>query len=197
MTIIKTDKPLKERPKYDFYPTPHGLVRAALNLIHPWGIGKVILDPGAGKGNWGIVLREFTDEARLIGVDLDFEEKPVEYDEWYFDDFMNIPLWYVDTVIGNPPYNQAEMFVRKGLEMLKPDGYQIFLLRLAFLASQKRGKGLWKEYPPLKVWTCSRRPSFIPGDRGTGDTDFAIFLWKKGHKGTFEGDWLEWEYDDE
>ena len=196
MTIIKTDKQLRERPEYDFYPTPHGLIREALKLIYPWGIGEIVVDPGAGEGNWGKVLREFTSKPYLVGIDLDFKERPEGYDDWRFEDFSDTNLFYADTIIGNPPYKQAELFVRKGLDMLKPGGYQLFLLRVAFLAGQKRGRGLWKEHPPWKVWTCSRRPSFTPGDRRTGDTDFNIYLWKKGYQGKYEGDWLDWEYDE-
>jgi len=196
MTIIQTDKSLRERPEYDFYPTPHGLAREALRLIYPWGIGDVVVDPGAGEGNWGKVLREFTDKPYLIGIDLDFKERPDEYNMWRFENFMDTDLKDVDTVIGNPPYKFAEEFVRKGLSMLKVGGYQLFLLRVAFLAGQKRRKGLWKEHPPIKVLTCSRRPSFTPGDRRTGDTDFAVYLWKKGYQGNYEGGWLDWEYDD-
>lgn len=197
MAIIQTDKLLKERPEYDFYPTPHGLVREALRLIYPWGIGELVIDPGAGEGNWGAVLREFTKEPYLIGIDLDFKEKPIGYDQWRFENFMDTGVFYVDTVIGNPPYKFAEEFVRKGLDMLKPGGYQLFLLRVAFLAGQKRGKGLWKEHPPMNVWVSSRRPSFTPGDRRTGDTDFALFLWKKGYKGETVLDWINWDYDED
>jgi hypothetical protein len=107
------------------------------------------------------------------------------------------PVWSAatgayDLIIGNPPYEYAEEFVRQSLRYLAPTGRIVFLLRLAFLESQERGVGLWREHPPYRVLTCSKRPSFT----GNGKTDsaaYAVYYWKHGHQGDFVGGWISYQ----
>lgn len=95
-----------------------------------------------------------------------------------------------DLVIGNPPYRLAEGFARLALGLVHPGGRVVFLLRLAFLESQKRGDLLWQEYPPESVFVCTDRPSFT-GNGRTDSTAYAVFVWRKGYTGqTFTGGWF-------
>jgi hypothetical protein len=168
-----------------------------------------ILDPGAGLGAWGKAVRELvnTDDrfakANVVGVELDKATFPDGdyYDEWFVDDFLT---WDTrlrfDLIIGNPPYGQAEEFVRKSFELLNEGGIVLFLLRLAFLESQTRGNGLWKEYRPKRVYVVSRRISFT-GNRRSDETAYALYRWDQEHFDTYytmvgkpELDWLEWNY---
>jgi hypothetical protein len=162
-----------------------------------------ILDPGAGLGSWGKATRELinTDDrfanANLVGVELDDTIYPdgEYYDEWFVHDFLT---WKTkqkfDLIIGNPPYRQAEEFVRKSFELLKPGGTVLFLLRLAFLESQKRGEGLWKERVPKNVWVSSRRISFT-GNRKSDETAYSLYHWEEQYKENyFTGRWLDWNY---
>lgn len=83
-------------------------------------------------------------------------------------------------VMGNPPYIDAEKFIRTSFTYLPLGGYLVLLLRLAFLAGQDRAKGLWQEYPPYKVLVCGKRPSFT-GDGKTDATEYAVYYWRQGH----------------
>ena len=105
------------------------------------------------------------------------------------------PVWrtseHFDLIIGNPPYEYAEEFTRRALQLLAPEGRIVYLFRLAFLEGQDRGVGLWLDHPPYRVATCSRRPSFT-GDGKTDSTAYACYYWNHDHQGDFAGSWLTW-----
>lgn len=197
--IITTDKPMRERDPHDFYPTPFALCDKALglymnsNLLQP----HRILDPGAGTGVWGAAARRRWPGIFITGVELRDVSRPSDYDTWcncnYLTDF--IPSTSYNHVIGNPPYKHAEQFVRKSFNLLTPRGEMIFLLRLAFLEGQARGKGLWCEIPPRFVYVLSKRPSFITEGDKKGKTDataYALFHWVKGDHRPTTLSWLDW-----
>ena len=93
-----------------------------------------------------------------------------------------------DMVITNPPYNIAQEVVDRSLEVVKPGGWVIMLLRLNFLGSQVRGP--WYETTmPHSTYTHSRRPSFYPENwrevmpwvkkKGSDSCEYAHFIWQK------------------
>ena len=73
-----------------------------------------------------------------------------------------------DVVATNPPFSLGEFVVRRSLEMLKPQGCAVFLVKMAFLSTQERSK-LFVSRPPAEVWILRARPSFT----GDGNTDVA------------------------
>ncbi len=78
-------------------------------------------------------------------------------------------------VATNPPYRDAEAFVRTALRCcLSPDGVAVFLLRLGFLESQGR-VALFQERPPAEVHVLTARPSFAHGR--TDSTAYGLFFW--------------------
>jgi hypothetical protein len=191
--IIQTDKPLPPRRENDFYPTPEYTVRSALELIPEWWVPKSVFDPGAGDGIWGRIARLRWPEMQLVGAELRDVPKPPEYDEWSVGNFLGnlgpLAHYEFDLVVGNPPYRDAEAFVRRSLALLRDRGQLVFLLRLAFLESQRRRDGLFKEFPPKTVGVCSKRPSFT-GDGKTNATAFAVFHWMKGYAGSTRLTWF-------
>ena len=198
MGIIMTTKELRPRDKNDHYPTPIELCRASLELLASRKY-ETILDPGCGKGPWGRAARQIWPLSLIEGVDIDptFDRS---YNRVHKEDFLGsviLSQQQYQLVMGNPPYRQAEEFIRKGMGLLAHDGTMIFLLRLNFLEGQKRGKGLWKEFPPSDVYVCSRRPSYT-GDGKTDATAYMLCCWGKRRfttDTTTHLDWLEWDYD--
>lgn len=159
------------------------------------------LDPGAGEGSWGTVLRERCDPNVVVGFEVRPVARPAAYDEWVIADFLagsdptNARLHGYDLVIGNPPYSDAEAFVRRSLGFLKEGGYLLFLLRLTFLESQGRAAGLFKEHPPLRIAFCGRRPSFSPPREGrelgpTGPDAYTYIIWRRGFCGEPTCTWV-------
>lgn len=193
---IKEGTTLPQRRELDFYPTPNDKVYDGLNVVvnelfrSEVGINEEmrILDPGAGDGVWGNCCRQLWPGSWIVGVELR-EVVPADgYDQWVIGEFeadvvaQPFGLGEFDLVLGNPPYRDAEHFVRTSLAYLRPGGHLLFLLRLAFLESKGRGLGLFRELPPKRVEVCMSRPSFT-GNGKTNATSFAFFLWEKGWQG--------------
>jgi SAM-dependent methyltransferase len=181
------------RNPYDFYPTPLACAIAAIRLLPPPGDGATVLDPGAGLGRWGQAWREVYGYTEPItGVDLHQPARPVWYNSWYNTSFFNYhPPALYDYVIGNPPFSVAEPFVAHGLRLLKPGGVLLYLLRMEFLGSQERGRGIWTRTPPSEVQILVTRPSFW--DNGKTDAmEYALFKWTEGNVSKPVLSWLDW-----
>lgn len=85
-------------------------------------------------------------------------------------------------VVMNPPFSQAEAFVRRALVEARataPDWCVAALLRLAWLEGLRRAP-FHREHP-ANVHVLARRPSFTGG--GTDSTAYAWFVWGPGPGG--------------
>lgn len=190
VVYIESKDKLPKRADHDFYPTPIEFVRAAL-FTAEIDTPRAVLDVGAGDGVWGKAARERWPEAYIVGVEVRDVLKPDGYDWWFSPcDFLQYEQpsagWY-DMVIGNPPFKFAEPFVRNGLHLLEDDDYLLYLLPLAFLTSEGRANGLFKQHPPLKVVVSAQRISFT----GRNNPDLhALYLWRKGYQGETTLDWM-------
>lgn len=198
-TIYCDTSKLPERRLFEYYPTGLLTVRQILGCYqhtksvdshcqHP----RRILDPGAGCGSFGKVARELWPQAEITGCELRDIPVPVAYDRWHTGDFVKLyvkPVPVYDLIIGNPPFREAEPFVRTALPLLVPGGHLIFLLRLAFLEGQRRRDGLFTEFPPKEVWVLSKRPSFMASGK-TNATAFCALLWQHGWEGRTSLSWL-------
>jgi len=79
----------------------------------------------------------------------------------------------VYNVITNPPYSLAEGFVRHSRK-LYPMADLYFLLRMAFLASEKR-EGLYQDLGTPDLYVLPNRPDFT--GEGGDSADYAWFHW--------------------
>lgn len=77
--------------------------------------------------------------------------------------------------IANPPFSLAQEFVSKMLDERGPYTMVACLLRLGFLASQKR-YGFWQWNRPDALRILSKRPSFT-GDGKTDNSEYAWYLY--------------------
>lgn len=171
-------EPKKEN---EFYPTPMPWVRAGMTLLAEQLPDRaLILDPGAGDGNWGIAARELYPDAYVCGVELRQTVKPDAYDDWFVENYLRNRYTEFDAVIGNPPFSLAERWVAHSLAAVHDGGIVLLFLRLAFLESEGRGRRFWPVVgKPANVTVFSTRPSFTGG----GSTDmaaYAMFFWRKG-----------------
>lgn len=196
--VILTTKELPERAKDDTYLTPKELCRAAISFLadhDPKFCPAYALDPGAGEGVWGMAVKEKWPDTVVDCIEIRHIEWPPRTLNWLTKDYLNTFLYPVyDLIIGNPPYKYAEEFVRKNLSELESGGYLMLLLRLSFLESQGRARGLYKQFPPKQVAISARRVSFT-GNRKTNDTAYAIYLWQNGYRGETKLTWLDWNYE--
>jgi SAM-dependent methyltransferase len=194
--IIQTTKELRPRDPDDHYPTPEVLCYMALMGIPGSPSFARVLDPGCGDGVWGQAALKQVPTAHVWGIDTREVPIPEGFADVTHGDFLSNSFWpkpAFNLICGNPPYRDAERFIRKSLTLLRPDGYLVFLLRLAFLEGQARMKGLWREHPPFKVAVCGARPSFT-GNGKTDATAYAVFYWYGRYRASTPIlTWLDWK----
>lgn len=216
MGIIQTTKELRPREETDHYPTPIELCYASVGILPEIFEPKRVIDPGAGQGPWGYAVRQRYSEANILGIEMDTTkwcpDKYLwqrEYNQWSSADYLGLfaeRFTYADLIIGNPPYgrnadgskdrNLAEKFVKRSYELLRTEGYLVFLLRLGFLEGQRRAKTFWPKYPLKDLYVLSRRPSFT-GDQRTDATSYGLYVWQKGYEGPTYLKRLVWDYGSE
>lgn len=169
-----------KRNESDFYATPFDAVYSLLRHIDIPD-DAVILESGAGNGNIIKALRDRDYSNHIDAVELRESER-VNLELWadnvYIGDYLTMDgLNTYDLIIGNPPYSLAREFIDKSLQLLKPGGRLIYLLRTNFLESNKRFKW-WQDKLPSGLYTLHKRPSFT--GKGTDATSYSWFIWTNG-----------------
>ena len=150
------------RQHRDFYPTPLVAFTPLLPYIPE---DLIIWEPACG-------------DRRLIKVLLanGFTANGSDFSLGY--DFLSEYRRF-DAIITNPPFSLAFQFVRRSVKLAD---HVFLLLRLNFLASQKRADW-FKKNEPSALFVLINRPSFTGG--GTDMTDYAWFYWGAAWKGIF------------
>ncbi|PZU59809.1 MAG: hypothetical protein DI547_04860 [Sphingobium sp.] len=170
-----------ERADGEFYVEPAWTVHALAQAID--FSDDVVWDPCCGSGTIpkvmsgyakGVLASDIFDRGYPPAVCADFL---TAYDPAPFHSRMSIVM--------NPPFRQAEAFVRHALSLI--DRRLAVIQQLSFLASKAR-HSLFTEFPPSDVLILSRRPSMPPGHRieemgdkafRGGTTDFCWIVWTK------------------
>jgi len=197
----------------DEFITPTEVAQAVVNRVVPQSVFEIsdaiyVLDPGANTGVWGQAVHHKWPYAVVTGVELMQMPGMIAGYDIYFDntDFLE---WKTrikyDLIIGNPPYSDyrsgtrktvADQWVAKSLDLLRPGGCLIFLLRAGFTHSVGRYNNLYKEQPFKEIHYLLPRPNFYDeDDRVEGDGaryEYSIFVWQKGWIGTPTSHWLIW-----
>jgi hypothetical protein len=166
----------------DFYRTPEWATEALLAredfLGWTW-------EPSCGDGSMSRVLNDHG--LRVFSSDLyDRGYQPAKYPI----DFLQQDLG-VNNIITNPPYNLAQEFVQKALELT--DGKVAMLLKLQFLEGAKRKE--WFKTTPLRtVYVFSKRLTMYPADgeppKNSGTTCFAWYVWDHSYSGKPMIEWI-------
>lgn len=168
------------RNEADFYPTPLDVVNKYLQADPIAKLNCSILEPCAGNGNIINALknRGYTD---INAVEIREDEKETLEkiaNNVHIGNFLameGLKNKY-DVIITNPPYKMALEFVEKSLDIVKPNGKVIMLLRTNFLESKKRFD-FWQKNPVSGLYVLSQRPSFT--GKGTDATSYSWFVWDK------------------
>lgn len=207
-------KSTRGRSPRDLYITPYGLALEAIYRLREdeylANNEQVLtgLDVGCGSGIWGkaadCLIYSITDDDMyplIDGIDIcptvSREDEIAYYNHIFTQDFLDLHDGGYHLIFGNPPYSLAEEFIEHAFQLLEPDGYIYFLLRLSFLEGINRANGLYKDHHLKRVYVCSRRPSFFSSDGKHHTTDtlaYAMFLWQFGYEGACELGFLDWIY---
>jgi hypothetical protein len=155
----------------DFFPTPRW---ATFALIENERFRGNIWECARGDGAMSRVLAETSQPIRSTDL----------YDRGYGTpgvDFLAAQS-EADNIITNPPFNCAEGFVVSGLRQAK---YKLaLLLRLAFLEGGNRGKTIFTNSPPSRVWVFSERITFYQVALNQGQRYCGLCLVCLGQAGT-------------
>jgi hypothetical protein len=158
-----------ERRMDDFYTTPAWCVHALLREVHlP---GGTWLEPACGDGAIVEAVKEIRQDVCWTAFDIRERKLCLGSVRDYLDRAIPV-LERPAVIITNPPFSLAREFVERSFEVT--DGPVVMLLRLNWLASQKRAEFL-REHAP-DVYVLPRRPSFT-GDKRTDACEYAWYIW--------------------
>lgn len=164
----------------DFYRTPRRVVEGLLSHKFLDEGVKNLLEPSAGDGAIIEVVREKLPFIKVTAVEIQprFSTDLAKFNcDATITDFLSMPAMPMyDRIIANPPFSQAEEFIRHCWNFLHPKGQMAFLLRLPFLAGVKRYK-LFKEIRPTDIYVLSQRPKF--GGNNIDSCDYAWVVWER------------------
>lgn len=184
-----------ERAANDWYVEPRWCVEQLADAID-FGDG-IVWDPANGSGTIPSVF----DSRGILSIGSDIANRGDEYavtpiDFLTCDDGEVVNIAASFSIAMNPPYREAEQFVRRALSL--PAKRVAVIQQLSFLASAKR-HALFTEFPPSDILILSRRPSMPPGHliaelgdkafRG-GTTDFCWIVWTAPHDRETRTRWL-------
>lgn len=166
------------------FETPAELTRAILQVElltrHVW-------DPCCGTGGMARVLSAAGHQ--VVATDI--------FDWGYGEggrDFLLEEQLLGATIVMNPPFSRAVDFVRHAHAL----GARkvVMIQRRAFWEGEGRAAGVWRQFPPNRIYTPDLRPSFWRfdisredrKDKNGGQTCHDVFVWERGHPaGTLSG----------
>lgn len=157
---------ITDRTGADYWPTPSSAVEDFLRVAPDFR--DPIREPAAGDGAISKVLEEAG--YKVISSDL--------YDYGFGTpgvDFLTADLDPVPTIITNPPYNQAEEFLTRALDLAD---VVAFLLPLYFMTARRR-LSLMRFLSAVYVYTY-RVPFILPGyEKPLNHKLYAWFIFSK------------------
>jgi len=97
------------------------------------------------------------------------------------EDFLKLTKCAAAGVVTNPPYNKAEPFIAHALELMKPDGFVVMLLRTDYDHAVTR-RYLFDK-PFAKRIVLNKRIRWIENSTGSPSFNHAWYIWDWLHEG--------------
>lgn len=183
-TLNASSHSKEDREINDYYATPPLAVQQlldretfALDILEPacwqWHISKVLIE-----NKKIVVSSDLIDRSYWLTIDFLW---PVYSNPWFGD------------IITNPPFSMATEFLEKGMDIIQPWNKFAMLLRIQFLEWVKR-HGIFKKYPPKKVYVFSRNIRCAKNwdfENATGNAStYCWFVWEKWFTWSPTIDWI-------
>lgn len=158
-----------DRIEADFYPTEAWCTQA---LIKNYNFQGVIWEPACGEGAISIVLTE----AGFDVVSTDLYDRGFGTSGQDFFDQTGTPK-DVRSIITNPPYSDAEKFIRHSINLMSPShGSVAMLLRHEYDCAAGR-VDLFRHPAFAMKLSLTKRPRWIAGSTGSPRHNYAWFVW--------------------
>jgi hypothetical protein len=154
------------RDGLDFYTEPRWCVDL---LIDAERFAGKVWDPACGNGTIGRAFAARNHPIRST----DIAPRPYAERQLDFLDASDASYTRPDHIVCNPPFSQAEAFVRRGIEVAKASA--AFLLPLKWLASETRQRFFSEVGRPARVYVLANRASMPPGDYLDAETGLFAF----------------------
>lgn len=173
--------PNTKRQEQDFYATHPNALIVFLNKLKEDNVelNKNIWECASGKRHLANVLLDYGYEVKITDL-IKRIDGVIEKDYLLETESFN------GDILTNPPFNLAEKFIEKSMNLLNEGNKLLLFLKIQFLEEQKR-KELFKKFPPKYVYCysarqkCARDGEF---EKYTATTQFyAWYIWEKGFKG--------------
>jgi hypothetical protein len=166
-----------KRKAADLYPTPaEGTVAILPWLLEKLKPGSRIAEPACGRGDMALVLEYAGFKVMASDIQLTGFGKP-------FVNFLKVnpklDRFSADGLVTNPPFDQAEEFIRHAVQRLNVPVVAMILKSNYWHA--KRGLKLWDECTPTGHFPMTWRLAFLEEERGKSPLmDCSWFVWCQG-----------------
>lgn len=168
-----------ERNALDAYWTPEWCTNVLLDHVELRGL---VWEPACGLGH--IVKALHTRSYRVLATDieqhgeLDFDFSPADFFAF------NEAHAKVGSIVTNPPYADADRFIRHALQLMAPSRGQVaMLLRNEFDCAAGRVDLFGPDYGFAGKLVLTRRPKWSADDKASPRHNFAWFIWDWTHRG--------------
>jgi hypothetical protein len=172
-----------ERPASDFYRTPPAAVKGLLDHVSFEG---PIWEPACGDG-------AISEALKAAGYTV-FSSDLYDWGYGVLHDFLTEGAPGQPNIVTNPPYRQANEFIRRALEFA--DKKVAMLLKLVALEGIERYQTIYRTAPPRLILPFVDRISIYhvgvkePEKMAGGMITFAWFVWEYGYQGKPEIEWI-------
>lgn len=170
----------------DLYETPAWCTEAILPFVLP--TSNWVLEPAAGRGAILRVFRALAPAVPIEGIEINADNAQHCRDQGFqvtcADSLEAMPAITMSPglIITNPPFSLALEFCAAALKLAAGRSDVAMLLRLNFLAGQRRSA--WHRAHPSDVYVLPRRPSFT--GNGTDSCEYAWFVWGPARGGRWQ-----------
>lgn len=162
----------EDKDGLDFFPTPPWATRALLEHVIGNGWRNYSCwEPACGHGDMVRPLREYFQTVAESDIEDYYGNRTHDFTMPYLPDHWIKPDW----VITNPPFNEAEKFVDRGMSVARV-GVALFV-RLQWLEGIGRYRSLFSVNPPAIIAQFTERVPILRGRLSKGASSATAYCW--------------------
>ena len=176
-------RPQPKRAGHDFWPTPRCLTEALIEHVLPDLPHAPVWECAAGDGRLAAALGAAG--LSVLASDIEPHGEGIECRDFLRDEPPQTGL----VAVTNPPFNQINRFIARGLELLDRGAIAglVFLVRWDALTAAARANAFNRA---AGILVCCWRPVWIEGTKGNGRWSNAWGWWLPDHPGQPTMRWL-------